>query len=70
MAHARLFKWLALGLAAAGILGVLLVAAAEVSSPLLTVALVGAAVVLLLPVAAYFMFRRGRADAGGSNSKD
>jgi hypothetical protein len=56
------FKWLALGLAAGGIVVLALVATASISSPLLSLAIAAAILVLLLPVAAYFVFRRGRTE--------
>jgi FtsH-binding integral membrane protein len=52
-------KWLALGLSLAGIAVLAILAATSVSSPLLTVAIAGAFFVLLLPLAAYFLFSRG-----------
>jgi amino acid transporter len=56
------FKWLALGLAALGIAGLLLVASASLDSALLGFAVAAAVLVLLLPVAAYLVFRRRRAE--------
>ena len=52
-------KWLALGLSVGGIAVLAIVAAASISSPLLTVAIAGAFFVLLLPLAAYFLFAHG-----------
>ena len=52
-------RWFALGLAGAGIVILLLVARAEIDGgALLTLALGAAILVLLLPVVAYFVFRR------------
>jgi hypothetical protein len=56
------FKWLALGLAAAGIATLSLVATASVSSPLLSLAVAAAVFVLLLPLGAYLIIRRGRTE--------
>jgi hypothetical protein len=54
-------KWFALGLAGAGIAVLLIVATAELNGgPLLTFAIGAAVFVLLMPVAAYFIFRRSR----------
>lgn len=51
-------KWLALGLSLAGIAVLAILAATSISSPFLTVAIAGAFVVLLLPLAAYVLFSR------------
>ena len=53
-------KWLALGLALGGMAVLAVLATTSISSPLLTVAIAGAFFVLLLPLAAYFLFSRGR----------
>jgi hypothetical protein len=54
-------KWLALGLAGAGIAVLSIVATAELNGGPLLIFAIGAAVfVLLMPVAAYFVFRRSR----------
>jgi hypothetical protein len=58
------FTWLALGLAAAGIAALSLVAIASIGSPLLSLAVAAAVLVLLLPLAAYFVFRHARAEDG------
>jgi hypothetical protein len=51
-------KWVALGLAATGIGVLAIVAAVEIhGGALLTLAVVAAIFVLLLPLAAYFVFR-------------
>jgi hypothetical protein len=58
-------KWVALALAVAGVAILSLVATAAIhGGALLTVAVAAAIFVLLLPVAAYFIFRTKRA-AGG-----
>jgi amino acid transporter len=54
-------RWFALGLSAAGIGVLVIVATSEVHGGAFLSVAVGAAIfVLLLPVAAYFIFRRSR----------
>jgi FtsH-binding integral membrane protein len=52
------FRWLALGLVIAGMAVLAVVATASVSNPLLRLAIAGAVLVLLLPLAAYFVLSR------------
>ena len=60
-------KWLALGLAVVGVVVLCLVAASEIDGgPLLIIAVGAAILVLLLPVAAYFIFSRSRPTDDGT----
>ena len=56
----RSLKGLALALAAAGIVVLSIVATASIGSPWLSFALAAAIVVVLLPLMAFFIVRRGR----------